>query len=195
MTASKYSYLAGFDATSNVYAGYLYGVPISGTHAHSFVMSYDTEEDIKDHRSVDGVDLLTKCLEYRDKLGWDSTVLPELYAFISYAVSFPDGFIALVDSYSTIHSGVKNFLLVALALDDLGHKPRGIRLDSGDLGQLAAESKILFKETAEKFGRDFSHLKVIASSDINEALIEELNLKNHQIDSFGIGTNLVTCQA
>lgn len=57
----------------------------------------------------------------------------ELYAFVSYGCSFPDGLMALVDSYSTLNSGVKNFLTVALALDDLGHKPIGIRLDSGDL--------------------------------------------------------------
>lgn len=146
MTASKYSYLGGFDGTSNVYAGYLFGIPIYGTHAHSFVMSFDTEEDIKNHRKIGDVDLLDKCLEYRKILGWDHTVLSELYAFISYAISFPNGLLALVDSYYTINSGVKNFLLVALVLDDLGYKPIGIRLDSGDLAELSKESRKLFNE-------------------------------------------------
>lgn len=67
-----------------------------------------------------GVDLLEKCLQYRKELGWEHTVLSELYSFISYAVSFPNTFMALVDSYNTLNSGVKNFLLVALALDDIG---------------------------------------------------------------------------
>ena len=40
MTASKYSFLGGFEATSNSYAGHLYGIPITGTHAHSFVMTF-----------------------------------------------------------------------------------------------------------------------------------------------------------
>jgi len=133
MTASKYSYLGGFDGTSNVYAGYLYGIPITGTHAHSFVMTFSREEDIEHHRMLGGRDLLQMCLDYRKLLRWENTVLPELYAFISYAVSFPGNFLALVDSYYTINSGVKNFLLVALALDDLGYKAVGIRLDSGDL--------------------------------------------------------------
>jgi nicotinic acid phosphoribosyltransferase len=71
MTASKYSYLGGFEATSNVEAGFKYGVPIVGTHAHSFVMSYDKEEDLGDNRYLNGTDILAKALDYRAKLGWD----------------------------------------------------------------------------------------------------------------------------
>jgi len=58
MSASKYSYLAGFEGTSNVYAGYLHGVPVSGTQAHSFIMSFEDEDDIQDSRILNGVDLL-----------------------------------------------------------------------------------------------------------------------------------------
>lgn len=70
-----------------------------------------------------------------------------MYAFISYACSFPTNFIALVDSYSTLNSGVKNFLCVYLVLHELGYREGkfGVRLDSGDLAYLAAESKKLFK--------------------------------------------------
>lgn len=140
MTASKYSYLGGFEGTSNVEAGFKYGVPIVGTHAHSFVMSYNTEKDLGDNRFLNGTDVLALALEYRTKLGWDHTTVSELYAFVAYACSFPSSFVALVDSYSTINSGVKNFLLTYLALHDLGFtgksdKPSiyGVRLDSGDL--------------------------------------------------------------
>lgn len=58
MIASKYSYMAGFEGTSNVYAGYLSGVPVSGTQAHSFIMSFESEEDIEHSRTLDGIDLL-----------------------------------------------------------------------------------------------------------------------------------------
>lgn len=76
----------------------------------------------------------------------------ELYAFVAYACSFPHRFVALVDSYSSINSGVKNFIATYSVLYELGYKGEekgksvyGVRLDSGDLAQLSKESKILFK--------------------------------------------------
>ena len=52
MTASKYSFMGGFQATSNVYAGYLYNIPVAGTCAHSFIMSFESEEDIAGSRTL-----------------------------------------------------------------------------------------------------------------------------------------------
>lgn len=65
ITASKYSYLGGFDGTSNVYAGYLYGIPIVGTHAHSYVMSFESAKDIQNNKFLDGTDVLEKALHFR----------------------------------------------------------------------------------------------------------------------------------
>jgi nicotinate phosphoribosyltransferase len=70
MTASKYSFLGGFDASSNAQAGFKFGIPIVGTHAHSYVMSFETEKDLGENRFIDGVDILQKALVYREKLGW-----------------------------------------------------------------------------------------------------------------------------
>lgn len=81
------------------------------------------------------MDILARALHFRKELGWENTEITELYAFVSYACSFPYNIIALVDSYSTLNSGVKNFLCVYLALYELGYRQGnyGIRLDSGDL--------------------------------------------------------------
>ena len=164
-------------------------------------MSYETEKDLGDNRFINGVDILQKSLEYRAKLSWSHTELSELYAFVAYACAFPTRFVALVDSYSTLNSGVKNFICVYLSLYDLGYHGKeegssyGVRLDSGDLALLSTEAKHLFKHAADYTGYDLSHLIVFASNDINESVLLKLNKSGHNVDAFGIGTNLVTCQA
>jgi len=203
LSASKYSYLGGFVATSNLQAGFLFDIPVAGTQAHSFIMAHETEGDIKHSRMLkrkDGtgepVDLLPAALAYRTELGWTDTILKELYAFVSFATVYPGSFAALVDSYSTKDSGIKNFIVVSLALADLGYHALSIRLDSGDLADLSKYAKQLFNEVADRYDRPFFRsVKVIASNDINEKVIDQLNEKAHQVDVFGIGTNLVTCQA
>lgn len=88
---------------------------------------------------------------------------------------------ALVDSYSTLYSGVPNFLLVSLALSDLGYKSVGVRLDSGDLAALSIECKKEFRRVGKIYGREeaFAKFKVVASNDINEESIRKLKEAGH----------------
>ena len=195
LTATKYSFMGGFVGTSNVYAGMLYDIPISGTIAHSFIMSFDDETNIDSHCHIKGTNVLTRAKEFREELKWTNTNDSELCSFVSFACSYPDKFLALIDTFGTIKSGCKNFLCVSLVLSELGYQSIGIRLDSGNLAILSQEVRNLFIETGKKYDHDYSKLTIVASDGINEDKIRQLNADDHQIDIFGIGTNLVTCEA
>jgi nicotinate phosphoribosyltransferase len=60
---------------------------------------------------------------------------------------------------------------VAFAMIDAGLKPKGIRLDSGDLVQLSIKSKQMFKKYGDILGKDTSYFTVVASNDINEGAL------------------------
>jgi nicotinate phosphoribosyltransferase len=195
-SASKYCMIGGFDGTSNVMAGMMLpGVAVKGTHAHAFVQAFSGLEEVVTPADAKFKGFKSSVLEHRTKLGFDDTHDGELAAFISYALAFPDGFLALVDTYDSIASGCKNFICVALALDDLGFTPRGIRLDSGDLAYISRCCKSMFTQTGLRMKRGFFEgLAIVASNDINEGVLIALNKAEHAITSYGIGTNLVTCQ-
>jgi nicotinate phosphoribosyltransferase len=61
--------MGGFDGTSNVLAGKLFGMPVKGTHAHSFVQSYSHIEQIKDRRLDKCSDFVALAQQHRDELG------------------------------------------------------------------------------------------------------------------------------
>ncbi|KAH9402124.1 hypothetical protein TYRP_016698 [Tyrophagus putrescentiae] len=209
LSASKYTYIGGFDGTSNMLAGQMFGIPTKGTHAHSFIMSHapvNVEEStgkymLKSKRTDELVDFYLIALEFKAQLskvlnisGSESSSI-EFIAFISYAHSFPNGFMALVDTYDLIKSGILNFCAVALALDKLGYRAVGIRIDSGDLAYQSIVAYNIFSRVAKEFNLDwFSSLTIIVSNDINEETIISLNEQKHRINALGIGTHLVTCQ-
>ncbi|MBI0580323.1 nicotinate phosphoribosyltransferase [Neobacillus cucumis] len=147
---TRAAYLAGFEATSNVRAGKLFGIPVSGTHAHSMVQAY------KD----------------------------EYTAFRKYAETHKDC-VFLVDTYDTLRLGVPNAIKVA---KELGDKINfiGIRLDSGDLAYLSKEARKMLDEAG------YENAKIFASSDLDEYTIINLKAQGAKIESWGIGTKLIT---
>ncbi|XP_048517750.1 nicotinate phosphoribosyltransferase isoform X2 [Dendroctonus ponderosae] len=206
LSASKYSYIGGFDGTSNVLAGKLFNIPVKGTHAHSYITSFNGFAELKNvtlqgRNGGKPQDLLKLTLAWKEKLLSIFNVISseasegELAALISFAIAFPDGFMALVDTYEVQRSGLLNYCAVALALNDLGYRAIGIRLDSGDLSYLSNVSRHYFTEIGRKFNIPwFENLMIMASNDINEETIISLNEQGHKINCFGIGTHLVTCQ-
>lgn len=208
ISASKYCYMGGFDATSNVDAGRRFGIPVRGTHSHAFVSSFLSFDEIVE-RSLPYADGSGICEDFvqlaQHWLGkmraaeslrgtFSETNSSELAAFTSYALAFPRSFQALVDTYEVMRSGLPNFCAVALALHELGYKALGVRLDSGDLSYLSVETRRFFKTIEEELNiPGFGKLVITASNDINEETLDALNKQGHEVDAFGIGTHLVTC--
>lgn len=152
LMASRAAYIGGAEGTSNVLAGKLYGIPVRGTHAHSWVESFPTE----------------------------------LEAFHAYADVYPEACTLLVDTYDTVRSGVPNAIRVAEALRQKGHHLRAIRLDSGDLAYLSREARSLLDEAG------FQEVSIVASSDLDEWLVESLKQQGARVNLWGVGTRLVT---
>ncbi len=109
----------------------------------------------------------------------------EAQAFIDFARAFPRGTIFLVDTYDT-EAGVRKVVKLAPQLEREGIIVRGIRLDSGDLGQLARAARCLLDEAGLR------KAVVFASGNLDEYRMRELLEAGAPIDGFGVGTSLVT---
>ena len=92
----------------------------------------------------------------------------------------------LVDTYDTLASGVPNAIQVGKELAEKGHELFGIRLDSGDLAYLSREARRMLDEAG------FKNAKIVASGDLDEYLVESLKRQGAEINTWGIGTRLVT---
>lgn len=144
--------IGGCSGTSNVLTGQIYDVPVSGTHAHSWVMSFPTELD----------------------------------AFRAYAEIFPTSCMLLVDTYDTLRSGVPNAITVFRELREKGYEGTGIRLDSGDLAYISKRAREMLDDAG------FPNIKICASGDLDEEVINSLHMQGACIDSWGVGTKLIT---
>lgn len=120
--------------------------------------------------------------------GWVLSFPSELDAFRAYAKAFPDSCLLLVDTYDTLKSGVPNAIKVFDELKSQGHKPLGIRLDSGDLAYLSIMARKMLDEAGHK------DAKIFASGDLDENVILHLNAQGACIDFYGLGTRLITSQ-
>jgi nicotinate phosphoribosyltransferase len=204
LAAAKYSYIGGFNGTSNLQAGMTFDIPVMGTHAHSYVMSHvNGWKDITDKKLVFkgetlSEDFIKDVLEVQaefKKLRNVDTNQNELVAFTAYALTFPDQFLALVDTYDVINSGAINFCIVSIALYKYGIHTVGVRLDSGDLAYQSVKVKELTLAAANYFNiPSLADIRIIASSDISEAVLLAIQQQPNKITGYGVGTHLVTCK-
>lgn len=146
--------IAGCIGTSNVLCAQMFSIPPLGTHAHSWIMSFEDE----------------------------------ITAFRTYARMYPENITLLVDTYDTLRQGVPNAIKVFRELKAEGRLPAryGIRLDSGDLAYLSKRARIMLDAAG------LNDALICASSDLDEYLISSLKLQGAAIDSWGVGTNLIT---
>ncbi len=91
-----------------------------------------------------------------------------------------------MDTYDVLKSGIPNAIRVFEALQKRGHKPVGLRLDSGDLVFFSKEARRLLD------GAGLTDVKILASNELDENIIESLQDQGARIDSYGVGTQLVT---
>ncbi len=117
-------------------------------------------------------------------MGYES----EYEAFRAYAESYPDNCLLLVDTYDTLRSGIPNAIKVFEELKAAGHKPKGIRLDSGDFAYLSKKARKMLDEAG------FPEAIICVSGDLDERSISSLMQQNAKIDSWGVGTKLITSE-
>ncbi|NIU35139.1 MAG: nicotinate phosphoribosyltransferase, partial [Gemmatimonadetes bacterium] len=147
LKAARAFHVAGLAATSNVLAGHVYGVPVTGTMAHSYIQAHDDEME----------------------------------AFRAFAELYPET-ILLVDTYDTLE-GVRRVVELARELGD-EFRIRGVRLDSGDLGELAKQSRKILDEAGLR------DVEIFASGGLDEDEIRRLVRAGAPIDGFGVGTGM-----
>lgn len=167
---SRAALIGGADFTSNVGMSHAMGVDPKGTHAHSMVQAFMA-------------------------LGEG-----ELEAFRAFAETYPDDCILLVDTINTLDSGVPNAIVVFRELAKAGHRPGGIRLDSGDLAYLSIQAAKQLNDAG------FDDVAIVLSSNLDELAIWQIlaqideEAPRYGVDpkalvarlSYGVGTRLIT---
>jgi len=120
---------------------------------------------------------------------WVQLFPTELDAFRAYAKVYPDSCTLLVDTYSTLKSGIPNAITVFKELEASGHKGVGVRIDSGDIAYLSKKARKMLDEA----GLDY--VQIVASNSLDEYIIRDLIVQGAKIDSFGVGERLVTSKS
>ena len=111
----------------------------------------------------------------------------EYEAFKAYALEYPQNCMLLVDTYNVLRSGVPSAIKVfSEILVPMGHRPGGIRIDSGDITYLSR----IARQMLDRAG--FEDCKICASNSLDEYIIRDMITQGAKVDSFGVGERLIT---
>ncbi len=121
---------------------------------------------------------------------WVQMFDTELEAFEAYCRTYPNSTTLLVDTYNVLKSGVPNAIKAFdKVLKPLGARPKGIRLDSGDIAYLSIEARKMLDEAG------YPDCKIVASNSLDEYIISDLLRQGAKIDLFGVGERLITAKS
>lgn len=121
---------------------------------------------------------------------WVQMFDTEYEAFAVYAKTYPDACVLLVDTYNVLKSGIPNAIKVFNeVLLPMGYRPKGIRIDSGDIAYLSKRARKMLDDAG------FSDCAITASNSLDEYIIRDTLLQGAKIDSFGVGERLITSKS
>lgn len=118
---------------------------------------------------------------------WVQMFPTELDAFRAYARTYPSECTLLVDTYNVLKSGVPNAIKVFREeIVPRGFRPKGIRIDSGDITYLSKKARKMLDDAG------FKDCKIVASNSLDEYVIRDMLIHGAQVDLFGVGERLIT---
>ncbi len=121
---------------------------------------------------------------------WVQLFSSEYEAFKTYAQVYPNNCLLLVDTYDTLKEGIPNAIRVwNEELIPKGIRPKGIRIDSGDIAYLSKKARVMLDEAG------FSDAIIMASNSLDEWTIESILTQGAKLDSFGVGERLITSKS
>ncbi|MFA5527690.1 MAG: nicotinate phosphoribosyltransferase [Peptostreptococcales bacterium] len=121
---------------------------------------------------------------------WIQMFDSELEAFRAFARIYPDDCVFLVDTYNVLKSGVPNAIKVFKEeVIARGFRPKGIRIDSGDVTYLTKASRKMLDEAG------LEDCQIVVSNSLDEYIIRDVLEQGAKIDSFGVGERLITSKS
>ncbi|MCD7774117.1 MAG: nicotinate phosphoribosyltransferase [Clostridiales bacterium] len=118
---------------------------------------------------------------------WIQAFNSEYEAFCAYAAEYPENCILLVDTYDTINSGIPNAIeAFKKVLLPKGYRPKGVRIDSGDLAYLSKKIRHMLNDAG------FPDCDIYASNSLDEYIIREMLGHGARVDDFLVGERMIT---